>query len=268
MHIEAELFGHVSAPDGGARQATPGLLARASGGTLFLDEPADLPPGVQTKLLRALDQGEVTPIGGATSERVDFRLISASQCDLREAMAAGAFRHDLFLRLATFTIALPPLRDRAVDIATLARHFAAESGGGDRLSPELLAELQERPWYGNVRELRHAIHHALVVARSGAVLPAHLPEPMPQLATPTIAASAEPADLEHAVTALARTLLEDPTSAGGVYDRFLEEVEPPLLAAVLSRHGNRCAPAARALGLHRTTLKRKLDQYGIDEASQ
>jgi two-component system nitrogen regulation response regulator GlnG len=131
----------------------------------------------------------------------------------------------------------------------------------------LLAELQQRPWYGNVRELRRAVEHALVVARSGAVLPAHLPEPMPLLAAPTGGGSADPGDLEHAVVALAKTLLEDPAKSGGVYDRFLEEVEPPLLATALMRHGNRCAPAARALGLHRTTLKRKLDQYGIDEAS-
>jgi DNA-binding protein Fis len=108
----------------------------------------------------------------------------------------------------------------------------------------------------------------MVVARTGVVLPMHLPEPLPQLAALAVAPPTEKASLEDAVAALARTLLEDPASAGGVYDRFLEEVEPPLLAEVLSRHGNRCAPAARALGLHRTTLKRKLDQYGIAEAPQ
>ncbi len=106
-----------------------------------------------------------------------------------------------------------------------------------------------------------------MVARSGLVLPSHLPDPLPPPAASTGNAEGVGADLEQAVGVLAKSLLEDPANAGGVYDLFLEEVEPPLLATAMIRHGNRCAPAARALGLHRTTLKRKLSQYGINEGS-
>jgi two-component system nitrogen regulation response regulator GlnG len=265
MHAEAELFGYVKLPSAGSREVRSGLLAQANGGTLYLDEPAEIPLPLQVKLLRALDQGEATPVGGAEPVKTSFRLISATQSDLREAVNAGAFRQDLYLRLTTFSITLPPLRERCADIPLLALHFAAETGGGAVLSAELLAELQRRPWHGNVRELRNAIEHALVVARSGAALPRHLPEPMPLVVPPASETGSQPAGLEHAVAALANTLLENPENSGGVYDLFLGEVEPPLLATALSRHGNRCAPAARALGLHRTSLKRKLDQYGIDE---
>ena len=129
----------------------------------------------------------------------------------------------------------------------------------------MLVELERRPWYGNVRELQRAIAHALVVARSGIVLPIHLPEPLPRVVGPIEMVSNEPVGLDEAVSALAKSLLDDPANAGDVYERFLEEVEPPLLATALVRNGNRCAPAARALGLHRTTLKRKLGQYGLDE---
>ncbi|HYO23545.1 MAG TPA: helix-turn-helix domain-containing protein, partial [Lacipirellulaceae bacterium] len=163
-------------------------------------------------------------------------------------------------------IAVAPLRRRADDIPTLVRHFASQFGPHSAtFAHETLVEMQRRPWHGNVRELKNAVDHALTVARTGAVLPMHLPEPLPPLDAPA-ASPAGPPVLRQAVSALASSLLENPQNAGGVYDRFLEQVEPPLLAAVLKCNGNRCAPAARALGLHRTTLKRKLDQYGIDEA--
>jgi two-component system nitrogen regulation response regulator GlnG len=264
---EAELFGHVAGAFTGAAQARRGLLVQADGGTLFLDEVADIPLAVQVKLLRALDQGEVLPVGADEPVKTNFRLISATHRDLRAEVQTGKFRHDLYFRLCTFEISLPPLRQRHEDFALLARHFAAQfSGGATVLDDATVAELLDRPWFGNVRELRNAIEHAVVLARTGAVLPAHLPAPLPRLEA--LAADEEPprAELGGVVDALARTLLANPHLAGDVYERFLQEVEPPLLAAAMSHCGNRCAPAARALGLHRTTLKRKLDQYGIDEA--
>jgi two-component system nitrogen regulation response regulator GlnG len=266
---EAELFGHVEGAFTGAHQARTGLLLQADGGTLFLDEVADIPLPLQLKLLRVLDHGEVLPIGADAPLRSRFRVISATHQNLRTRVEAGEFRHDLFFRLCTFEIDLPPLRDRPDDITLLAQHFALQFGNQPTaLAEETITELQRRPWFGNVRELRNAIEHALVLARRGVVTPDHLPPPLPNLwQSPNEAASSDGPQLATALSQMARDLVADPNSAGIVYDRFLEQVEPPLLAAVMSTCGQRCAPAARVLGLHRTTLKKKLSQYEIEEVA-
>jgi two-component system nitrogen regulation response regulator GlnG len=264
---EAELFGHVAGAFTGAQQARKGLLVEANGGTLFIDEVADIPLHIQVKLLRTLDQGEVLPVGSDQTVRTRFRIISATHQDLAKRVDAGAFRHDLFYRLCTFNIVLPPLRERREDIRLLATHFAAQmSQGRAVLVEETLAELEQRPWYGNVRELRKAVEHAIVLARTGAVVPTHLPTPLQSFgADRDQERRGAPTAIADAAAALAHELLDNPNSAGSVYEEFLHEVEPPLLAAALSQSGNQCAAAARALGLHRTTLKRKLDQYGLSE---
>jgi two-component system nitrogen regulation response regulator GlnG len=264
---ESELFGHVEGAFTGAMQPRPGLLLQAHGGTLFLDEVADIPLPLQSKLLRVLDHGEVLPVGADAPLRSRFRVISATHQNLRKKVEAGEFRHDLFFRLCTFEIEVPPLRERREDISLLANHFASEfSGQPVAFAAETLAELEQRPWYGNVRELRNAIEHALVLARRGVVMPEHLPVPLPNLWQELDGRSDLAQDeLVSAVARIAGKLLADPETAGTVYDRFLEQVEPPLLAAVMNRCGQRCAPAARVLGLHRTTLKKKLNQYEIEE---
>ena len=264
---EAELFGHVEGAFTGATQTRRGLLAQADGGTLFIDEVADMPAPIQVKLLRALDQGEILPVGADKPVKTRFRVVSATHQDLRRLVDQGEFRHDLFYRLCTFEIALPPLRERAQDIPLLANHFAAQfSDGRASLAQETHDELLRRPWFGNVRELRKALEHALVLARSGTVLPSHLPPPLPAFQTGGNQSTAE-GRLKEAVTELAQSLLKNPELNGDVYDKFLQAVEKPLLATALSQSGNQCAPAARVLGLHRTTLKRKLDQHGIAETS-
>jgi DNA-binding NtrC family response regulator len=266
---EAELFGQTIAE--GAETAMPetgGLLARAVGGTLFLDDVDAVPMALQVKLLRILEAGEAHVTGSGIPANPPVRVVAATRRNLRELLGAGEFRHDLFVRLGTFEIALPPLRERSADIPLLARHFAAQfSGGAAALADETITELEQRPWHGNVRELRSAIEHAIAVARTGAVMPVHLPPPLAPLAPSGGRDSGVGgASLGEAVASLAQTLLESSGDRGDVYERFLEEVEPPLFATALLKNGNRCAPAARALGLHRTTLKRKLDQYGIDDA--
>jgi two-component system nitrogen regulation response regulator GlnG len=264
---EAELFGHLEGAFTGATQSRRGLLAQANGGTLFIDEVADMPPSIQVKLLRALDQGEILPVGADKPIKTQFRVVSATHQDLHRLVDRGDFRHDLFYRLCTFEISLPPLRDRAQDIPLLANYFAGQfSEGRAVLAQETHDELLRRSWFGNVRELRKAIEHALVLARSGTVLPSHLPPPLPAFQTSGNQSTAE-GRLKEAVTELAHSLLKDPELNGDVYDHFLQAVEKPLLATALSQTGNQCAPAARVLGLHRTTLKRKLDQHGIVEAS-
>ncbi len=265
---EAELFGHVAGAFTGAQQARRGLLAQADGGTLFIDEVADIPASLQVKLLRVLDQGEVLPVGADRPTTTRFRVVSATHRDLRRRVEAGEFRHDLFYRLCTFEIALPSLRERRQDVPLLAKHFAAQfANGAAVLADETLAEIEGRSWFGNVRELRNAIEHAVVLARRGTVLPIHLPAALPRFIDASDACDENDA-LSRAAESLARELLGDAELAGAVYERFLQVVERPLLEAAMSKNSRQCAPAARILGLHRTTLKRKLQHYGIAERGE
>lgn len=268
---ESELFGHVKGAFTGADQARGGLLAQADGGTLFLDEVADIPQPTQVKLLRALEHGEVTPVGSSEPVQADFRVISATHQSLQSMVDKGTFRHDLFYRLCTFQIDLPPLRDRRQDIHRLAAHFVrALSDSSDspdaRLSPAVIKELESRPWYGNVRELRNAVEHALIVAREGTITADHLP---PALSFPPSADADQKSDPTQSIATLIQRWAEEQLNgseqAGELYDRLLELVEPPLLEAALKKHRGQCAAAARTLGVHRTTLRKKLDRYGIDD---
>jgi two-component system nitrogen regulation response regulator GlnG len=267
---ESELFGHVRGAFTGAESARTGLLVQADGGTLFLDEVADIPFPVQVKLLRALEHGEVTPVGSNTPQRTSFRLISASHQYLAEKVRAGEFRHDLYYRLCTFVIELPPLRQRGDDIEELAQYFVTQLAspqrrGTVRLSAEALQELRRRPWHGNVRELRNVVEHALIVGREGLILPEHLPAPLADFTSSTATAADSPeSQLRSLLDRWTRQQLAAGESPQGLYEDFLRLVEPPLLAAALEAHRGQCASAARVLGIHRTTLKKKLDQYGIE----
>jgi two-component system nitrogen regulation response regulator GlnG len=267
---ESELFGHERGAFTGAERARTGLLVQADGGTLFLDEVADIPLATQVKLLRALDSGEVLPVGSTHPIKADFRVISATHQDLLKKIADGAFRHDLYFRLSAFHVELPPLRARLEDIPDLVQYFIARLKGGAKgdspvVAPEALAELQRRPWFGNVRELRNVVEHALIVARGGPILPEHLSPPVDALLVP---ARGEPtaclARLKELVYDWARRTLLDPAKASQVYEELLRVVEPPLLRAAMEKHDGNCAAAARELGMHRVTLRKKLDQYGID----
>ena len=263
MHAEAELFGRMGGAFPSIPQARPGLLVQADKGTLFLEDVAEIPLALQVKLLRAIEQGEVQPLGASQPVKTNFRAISATQEHLLNKVQAGEFRQDLFYQLNGFEIALPPLRERQADILLLARHFAAERRGTSvSFAEETFAELTARPWYGNVRELRNAIEHALVVARAGIILPEHLPEALPALHPERVGGRSQES-LGELAKMRAADLLGDPQAEGFVYERFLEEVEPALFESAMDRYSQECAPAARALGLHRTTLKRKLDQYGL-----
>lgn len=263
---ESELFGHVRGAFTGAEGSRKGLLEQADTGTIFLDEVADIPMALQVKLLRTLEHGEIWPVGGDSPRHSDFRLISATHQDLRERVAAESFRHDLYFRLVTFELELPPLRDRREDIELLARHFldrfASRAGSPPSLDPAALAELELRPWFGNVRELRNAMEHALVLARGGRVEPAHLP-PAVRPATAVTSGNAN-RDLQHLVEVWTRSQLTTTTAdRAELYQQFLTVIEPALFKVVLEQHRGQVAAAARVLGLHRTTLKKKLDEYEI-----
>jgi len=263
---ESELFGHVRGAFTGADQSRKGLLERADGGTIFFDEVADIPPTLQVKLLRALEHGEILPVGADRPVESDFRVLSATHQDLRELVAKGTFRHDLYFRLITFEIEIPPLRNRREDIRELAEYFldvlAARNGvARATIAPEAMAELERRPWYGNVRELRNAVEHAVILAPGGRIAPEHLPPPTPA----SVSAGGTTEEILAAlVRQWAEAQLRDPQQAQDLYARLLELVEPPLLEAALASYQGQCAAAARRLGLHRTTLRKKLDQYGVE----
>jgi two-component system nitrogen regulation response regulator GlnG len=260
---ESELFGHVKGAFTGAEGSRKGLLEQANGGTIFLDEVADIPMSLQVKLLRALEHGEIWPVGGDSPRHSDFRLISATHQDLRQRVADESFRHDLYFRLVTFELELPPLRDRREDISLLAQHFLdrLSSPPSPVLDREALIELERRPWFGNVRELRNAIEHALVLARGGLIEVAHLPP----AALPPMAVTAATADggLRQLTETWAQSQLQGAHDGAELYQRFLTLIEPALFRATLDHHRGQVASAARVLGLHRTTLKKKLDEYGI-----
>ncbi|MCE5267380.1 MAG: sigma-54 dependent transcriptional regulator [Planctomycetaceae bacterium] len=261
---ESELFGHVRGAFTGAEQARKGLLEQAHGGTIFFDEVADIPLGLQVKLLRVLEYGEVLPVGASRPLRSDFRVISATHRNLHERVVRGEFREDLYFRLITFEIELPPLRERTSDIADLGQYFletlsAASGSPCPRLGPELLKALEARPWYGNVRELRNALEHALILARGGPILTEHLPLPTPPGSD---SGQTREAMLAAMIRDWAHHQVQDSAAFGDLYDRLLRIVEPPLLETVLQRHRGQFLAAAKELGLHRVTLKRKASQYG------
>lgn len=263
--IESELFGHVRGAFTGASDDRRGLLELAGGGTVLLDEIADVPVSVQVKLLRALEQREIMPVGDTVARPVHLRILAATNRSLADLIAAGQFREDLYFRLGVFHIQLPPLREWRDDIPVLAEHFLRQispalRGGELRLAPETIDELTGRPWPGNVRELRNAVEHAAILARGGEVRREHLPDSVPL----TIPGGGSLGDRIH------RSLIEwtstiEPENAEDpqLYERFLQLVEPPLLEAVLKRCGHNRAAAAQLLGLHRATFRQKLKRHGV-----
>lgn len=269
---ESELFGHVPGAFTGAESSRIGFLEQADQGTLFLDEVADIPLSIQTKLLRALEEGEVLPVGSNQRVKTSFRVIAATHRNLESLIKQGKFRHDLYFRLCTFEIDIPPLRKRVGDIRVLAEFFLErfvdrQTGMQHRLTPETIAELERRPWYGNVRELRNAIEHAALRARGGTILPDDLPAPVSQsfLGLDETEAGTD-AEIRELLKQWSEHQLSDPEAAAGIYEKLLTLVEPPVMEVALEKFHGQCAPAARCLGLHRTTLSKKLKQYEIENS--
>jgi DNA-binding NtrC family response regulator len=248
--LESELFGHVRGAFTGADTAKRGLFVAASGGTLFLDEIGELPLALQPKLLRALQDGEIKPVGGVESSRVDVRVVAATNRDLREAVAAGQFREDLYYRLAVIAIDVPPLRARRVDIRPLAEHFAEAAAvrarrGRVSLSDGAVAWLEAQPWPGNVRELENAVERAVVLA-SGALLDVD--------------------DFRPRGGGDSNAMPRPTSSLGARGDHIptLDELERTHILDVLARCEGQKTRAAALLGINRTTLWKKLRQYGIE----
>lgn len=244
---ESILFGHVKGAFTGATADRKGCFELADGGTLFLDEIGDMPTALQVKLLRVLEDGHVTPVGAAESRQVNVRVIAATNADLAARIAAGTFRQDLFFRLARYTVATPPLRDRIEDVPLLATHylkvFATEMGQQPPgLSREVVAALKAYSYPGNIRELKNIIERALIQSGGETILPEHL-----HLQRSSDGASAP-------VNATTR---KDFTAS---LPLNLAEAEDVLIQRALDETGGNIAEAARLLGVHRTRIYRKLAQ--------
>ncbi len=250
--LESTLFGHKRGAFTGAVADAPGLFVEASGGTLFLDELGDLDLGLQVKLLRALETGEVLPVGASRPVTVDVRIVSATHRPLAEMLAAKTFRDDLYWRVRGIEIGLPRLADRVGDLALLAQHFLNQGralvprAGAAVLSPGALRRLEAWPWPGNLRELRHEMQRALVMAAGrGEILEDDLSpaiaRPAPRPIGGAASGEVEGATLEEKIAALERREI----------------------GAALAAHGNNRSHAAQALGLSRQGLLNKMNRYGL-----
>ena len=259
--LESELFGHERGAFTGAVEAREGRFREASGGTLFLDEIGDMPGELQAKLLRVLQDGEVTPVGGGQAQTIDVRVVAATHRDLNAAVAAGSFREDLLYRLRVVPMHIPALRERREDIPVLAHHFvddyAADLAAGPRfLSDAAIEALTAYDWPGNVRELENSIKRALVLSTGDVLTPedfAFLQE--------TEARSSGPS-LDDLVRSEVTAALEQGDS--GVYRSLLERVERPLLETALRRTDGNQIRAAALLGINRNTLRKKIVELGIE----
>ncbi len=235
--LESELFGHEKGAFTGAVGLKPGLIELADGGTLFLDEIGEVEPDSQVKLLRALETGSFFRVGSTRPRRVDVRLVAATNRDLAEALRAGAFRQDLYYRINTITLQLPPLRERREDVPLLARHFleANAAYGTRRLGAAALARLEAYLWPGNVRELQHAIERAVILAKGDEIQPEDLPPDLLGGAAPSAG------------------------SAAGSLDR----IERQHIVGTLRQVGGHRGKAAALLEIDPKTLYRKILAYRI-----
>jgi DNA-binding NtrC family response regulator len=288
--LESELFGHVKGAFTGASAEKRGLFEEADGGTLFLDEIGELPLDAQVKLLRALQQGEIDPVGGKQPVKVDFRLISATNQNLISLVNEGRFREDLFYRLNVFPIWVPPLRERLEDVPELIRHFiarfAAEEGKRiDGIDADASAMLQSYTWPGNIRQLENAVFRAIVLADTPmltvnefpqiaahvegyqvTVPPAPAPkDPVPRIEGPVMLgeSAGAPATI-HVPSANGKDAIGIPALSDSGDIRSLEAVEADMIRLAFGRYRGRMTEIAKRLGIGRSTLYRKMREIGLE----
>jgi DNA-binding NtrC family response regulator len=254
--LESELFGHTRGAFTGAVAAKKGMFEVADGGSIFLDEIGDIPPETQARLLRVIQEREFTPLGDTTPRRVDVRIIAATNIDLKEAVRQGAFREDLYYRLAVVPIELPPLRERREDILPLAQHFIRKYNEenarhvSEQLAPDVLALMESYTWPGNVRELENVIERAVVIAPGDEItrqcLPTDICDPQRALGAAT-SPNAAAIDVAHGID---------------FYDE-VRRFEIDLIRRALEQTSGHQSRAARLLGMNATTLNSKIKTYNI-----
>ncbi len=270
--IESELFGHEKGAFTGALARSSGRFEQAEGGTLFLDEIGDMPIEAQTRLLRVLQEGEYMMVGGRTAIRTDVRIIAATNRDLRQQIAQGLFREDLFYRLNVVPIRLPPLRERAQDIPDLARHFLkrAESEGlpAKLIENVAMERMKKYGWPGNVRELENLVRR-LAALYSEETISLDIIEQ--ELVEPGKSFPGAEARIDDSLgAAVERNLLSYFADHGselpppGLHDRILREIERPLITLCLTATSGNQIKAAQLLGLNRNTLRKKIRDLDIE----
>jgi two-component system, NtrC family, nitrogen regulation response regulator GlnG len=270
--IESELFGHEKGAFTGAAARSIGRFEQAQGGTLFLDEIGDMPIEAQTRLLRVLQSGEYTTVGGRTPIRADVRIVAATHRDLRQLIRQGLFREDLFYRINVVPIRLPPLRERSEDIPALVRHFLAQAGAeglpGKTLDQPAMDRLKSYRWPGNVRELENLVRRLTALYAQEVIGADVIDVELAEALLPGELAAA-PAN-EGLSAAVERHLKDyyaahkDTLPAAGLYDRVLREVERPLILLTLAATRGNQIRAAQLLGLNRNTLRKKIRELDIE----
>jgi DNA-binding NtrC family response regulator len=280
--VESILFGHEKGAFTGAADKHIGKFREAHGGTLFLDEVGELPQDVQVKLLRALQDGEIDPVGARRPIRVDFRLISATNRSLIDLVKAGRFREDLYYRLNVFPIRVPPLRERREDIPELVRHFTARFAAEEGktfirgVTAQALQLLARYDWPGNIRQLENTVFRAVVLADEPMLTPEEFPQIGAQIeagpaapyrpAMPEEPIAMVPVEITYDDVARGRELGESLVIVNADGDlRPLAEIEAEMIRLALERYRGRMSLVARKLGIGRSTLYRKLKELGISD---
>ncbi|MBZ0163949.1 MAG: sigma-54 dependent transcriptional regulator [Notoacmeibacter sp.] len=289
--VESILFGHEKGSFTGATDKHVGKFVEANGGTLFLDEIGDLPLEAQVKLLRAVQEGEVDPVGGKKPQKVDIRIISATHCDLLQAVREGKFREDLFYRLNVFPIRVPPLRERREDIALLVHHFIGQFAGERAgtavtgIADNALAILEAYDWPGNIRQLENAVFRAMVLAEGDLLTGEEFPQIRAQVdeaelartleaeadtpaggasirARETVTPAGEPASSSGQPVVRTKGTLHPLDERGDV--RMLADIEREMIVFAIDHYRGQMSEVARRLGIGRSTLYRKLKEFGIE----
>ena len=269
--IESELFGHEKGSFTGAQARTEGRFAQAEGGTLFLDEIGDMPLEAQTRLLRVLQQGEYTTVGGRTAVKSNVRIVAATHRDLRIQIQQGLFREDLFYRLNVVPLRLPPLRERLDDIGDLARHFlrrAAKDGMAQKsIENGAIERMKRHDWPGNVRELENVVRRLAALNVEDTLTTESVASVLAEAAVPVGPAGV---DADASLNDMVERYLATHFASYGsklppprLYDRVLEQVERPLLLAALAATRGNQIKAADLLGLNRNTLRKKIRDLDI-----
>ncbi|MDP7012238.1 MAG: sigma-54 dependent transcriptional regulator [Verrucomicrobiota bacterium] len=263
--LESELFGHEKGAFTGANTQRIGKFEQCDGGTLFLDEIGDMTPQTQTKILRVLQDGIFERVGGNSSVNADVRVIAATNKPIEEAVAGKGFREDLFYRLNVVRIELPPLRERAEDIAQLVNYFFAKNSPKPHqtktLQPAALARLEGYDWPGNVRELENAVQRAIVMAKGEAILPEDLPS---EIFRPAAVTSAVPESTPNDLTALSAQLFRWARVHADL--KLIPAVERELIINALKETSGNQVQAAKLLGITRATLRKRIEKFAIKQA--
>ncbi|MDP6787620.1 MAG: nitrogen regulation protein NR(I) [Rhodospirillales bacterium] len=266
--IESELFGHEKGAFTGATSRSMGRFRQADGGTLFLDEIGDMPLEAQTRLLRVLQEGEYTTVGGRASQRANVRIVAATHRDLRQLIRQGRFREDLYFRLNVVPIRLPPLRQRSDDIPELIRSFLARAAGEGLpwkiIDDDAMERLKRHSWPGNVRELENLVRRLAALYSEEVIGVDAVARELAEdtRAAPTVEGNGISDSVEHHLRSYFRAHGEG-LPAAGLYERVLREVERPLIALSLEATRGNQIKAAQILGLNRNTLRKKIRELDI-----